>query len=311
MSTKRVAVLGGAGFIGSHLCQALAGQGNHVRVFDRSNADLKNLKAMTGSWEFLGGDFMNESDVQEAVADADLVYHLISTTVPATSNENPIYDAESNLLPTLRLLESLRHTKTKKVIFLSSGGTVYGIPQELPLSEDHPTKPTVAYGVVKLTIERYLALYQRLHGLEFSVIRLANPYGPRQDAQGALGAASVFLWRAFENKPIEIWGDGSVVRDYVYVDDAVRGILAAGALSGSGIYNIGSGEGISLKELVAGIQEVIGREVDVQYTPGRRFDVPKNVLNIQLAKDELNWMPQVGLHEGLRRTLAWIESRNG
>ena len=308
MSKLKVAVLGGAGFIGSHLSEVLAGRGHRVCVFDRANADLKNLNSMPGDWEFVGGDFLNPADVQGAVKNADLVYHLISTTVPASSNENPIYDAESNLLPTLRLLENLRGTSCKKVIFLSSGGTVYGVPESLPLTEAHPTKPTVAYGVVKLTIERYLALYQKLHGLDFGVIRLANPYGPRQNPGGALGAASVFLWRAFEGRPIEIWGDGSVVRDYVYIDDAVRGILASGEKPGSGVYNIGSGEGVSLRQLVEGIQDVLGRTIDVQYRPGRRFDVPENVLDISYAKRELGWKPEVNLHEGLKRTLTWIEA---
>lgn len=301
-------VLGGAGFLGSHVTEALLARGHRVRVFDREHVDLGNLQNVKGDWEFVGGDLGSVSDQERAVAGASSLFHLVSTTIPATSNQDPAFDVETNLLATVRLLERARQTRIERFVFVSSGGTVYGRPERIPIPEDHPTEPLVSYGVVKLAVEKYLHLYHHLYGLPFSVVRLSNPYGPRQRAGGAQGAASVFLARVHAGKAIEIWGDGGVVRDYIYVTDAVEGILAAHDRSGpSGTYNIGSGTGTSLKDLVAAIGEVTGRNIDVRYTPGRAFDVPANVLDISRARRDLAWDPRTDLHEGLRRTWAWLD----
>jgi UDP-glucose 4-epimerase len=305
-------VLGGAGFLGSHLTEALLAKGHRVRVFDRENVDLRNLDGVTGPWEFVGGDLGSESDQERAVVGATSLFHLVSTTIPATSNQDPAFDVETNLLATVRLLERARREKIERIVFVSSGGTVYGRPVRIPIDEDHPTEPLVSYGVVKLAVEKYLGLYHHLHGLSYKILRLSNPYGPRQRAGGAQGAATVFLARVQAGKPIEIWGDGAVVRDYVFVSDAVEGILAAHEHSAtSGTYNIGSGEGTSLKDLVTAIKDVTGREIDVRYTPGRAFDVPANVLDIARARRDLGWAPRTSLKEGLRRTWEWLERDAG
>ena len=310
MSGKRglSVVLGGAGFLGSHVAEALLAQGHRVRVFDREHVDLRNLENLKGDWEFVGGDLGSVSDQERAVAGASSLFHLVSTTIPATSNQDPAFDVETNLLATVRLLERARQMRIERFVFASSGGTVYGRPERIPIPEDHATEPLVSYGVVKLAVEKYLNLYHHLYGLPYRVVRLSNPYGPRQRAGGAQGAASVFLARVHAGKPIEIWGDGGVVRDYIFVSDAVDGILAAhDHPATSGTYNIGSGAGTSLKDLVAAIGEVTGRQVDVRYTPGRAFDVPANVLDISRARRELGWAPRTELHEGLRRTWAWLD----
>jgi len=309
---RRCAVLGGAGFLGSHLTEALLARGHSVRVFDKTGTDLGNLAQVDGPWEFCGGDFVNEVDQIQAVAGMDVVYHLVSTTIPATSNRNPVYDVESNLAGTLKLLQHARESGVERVVFISSGGTVYGKPERLPIPEDHPTQPMVSYGIVKRAIEHYLDLFHRVHGLSYTIARLSNPYGPRQDARGALGAASVFLARTWAHEPIEIWGDGSVVRDYVYVTDAVEGILAAVEKGGdAGIYNIGSGKGASLTELVALIARVSRRRPEVFHKPSRAFDVPENVLDVSKARRDLGWEPRVGLEEGLSLTWSWLEEHAG
>jgi UDP-glucose 4-epimerase len=301
-------VLGGAGFLGSHLTEALLARGDRVRVFDREQVDLRNLEGVAGDWEFVGGDLGSESDQERAIAGATSLFHLVSTTIPATSNQDPAFDVETNLLATVRLLERARQAKIDRIVFVSSGGTVYGRPLRLPIAEDHPTEPLVSYGVVKLAVEKYLGLYHHLYGLPYRVVRLSNPYGPRQRVGGAQGAASVFLARAHAGKPIEIWGDGGVVRDYVFVADAVEGILAAhDHAETAGTYNIGSGSGTSLNDLVAAIGDVAGRKIDVRYTPGRAFDVPANVLDVSRARRELGWAPRTSLREGLRRTWDWLE----
>jgi UDP-glucose 4-epimerase len=195
-------------------------------------------------------------------------------------------------------------------VFVSSGGTVYGAPDVLPVPESHATRPLVSYGVVKLAIERYLDLHHRLHGLSYAVARLANPYGPRQDPEGAQGAAAVFLGRAFRGEPVTIWGEGDVVRDYLYVDDAVAGLLAVADRGGdAAVYNIGSGTGTSLRELVDAVGEAAGLRLETRHRPAREFDVPANVLAIDRAREELGWAPRVPLTEGLRRTWLWIQAR--
>jgi UDP-glucose 4-epimerase len=300
-------VLGGAGFLGSHLVEALLGQGRRVRVFDRTHVDLRNLQGLRGDWDFVGGDFQSESDQRLALDGAGTVFHLVSTTLPATSNQDPVFDVETNLLASVRMLDLARTTGVEKIVFVSSGGTVYGRPIALPIKEDHPTDPLVSYGVIKLGIEKYLGLYHHQHGLGHRVLRLSNPYGPRQDPAGAQGAASVFLGHVHEGQPIEIWGDGSVVRDYIYVADAVAGILAAEAHPDTGTYNIGSGHGVSVNDLVEAIRQVTSRTFEVNYLAGRPFDVPANVLDISRARTTLDWSPKTSLQEGLAATWSWLE----
>ena len=293
-------VLGGAGFIGSHLADALAQGGHRVRAFDRMPAMLR------GDCEILTGDFLNAGDLAKALKGSEVVFHLISTTLPQGSNENPLRDAETNVVGTLRLLESCRREGVRKIVFVSSGGTVYGIPRGVPIAESHPTDPTCAYGIHKLAIEKYLHLEHLLHGLDYCVLRPANLYGERQRADLAFGAVAVFLDRAVRGEPIRIWGDGSTVRDYVYVGDAVAAFIAAMAHSGNEkIFNIGSGKGTSLNELVALIEAALGRKIAVEYAPARGFDVPANVLDSSLARRVLGWSAATSLAAGIRKTYEW------
>ncbi len=207
--------------MGSHLCDALLAEGHSVRIFDRPN--LKRFREFSADEqvEWVEGDFANQEDIARAVPDCDVIYHLVSTTLPKSSNDNPVYDVETNIVGTLHLLEVARKSTVRKVIFISSGGTVYGVPNSTPINEEHPTNPICSYGISKLTIEKYLNLYYTLYGLDYCVLRLANPYGERQRTTVAQGAVAVFLHRALRNETIEIWGDGSVVRDYIYVSDAI------------------------------------------------------------------------------------------
>jgi UDP-glucose 4-epimerase len=186
---------------------------------------------------------------------------------------------------------------------------VYGLPKSLPVSEDHPTDPICSYGIHKLTIEKYLALGERLYGLQYCIVRPANLYGPRQRLDIAQGAVAVFLDRALRGEPIEIWGDGSVVRDYLYIDDAVEAILSAARFDGEPrIFNIGSGKGASLNELVAEIEKLLGRPVKVERRAARLVDVPVNVLECSAAAHHLGWRARTPLAEGLRRTCDWMRS---
>lgn len=302
-------VLGGAGFIGSHLVDALVAHGHRVRVYDQLNVDKRNLTQVLPDIEFLGSDFLDEKCRIKALDEIDVVYHLICTTIPGSSNENPIYDIESNLAGTVKWLTVARNSGVKQVVFASSGGTIYGAPTIVPIPEAHPTNPICSYGITKLAIEKYLHLFNHLYGLDYTVLRIANLYGERQNPHGGLGAITNFLWKAMKPEPITIWGDGSVARDYVYISDLVSAFLRVIEDDApSRIYNIGRGIPITLNEILDKIRCVTGLQLEVNYAPGRKLDVPINCLDASLARKELDWSPEVGLEEGIDRTFSWLKS---
>ena len=297
-------VLGGNGFIGSHLVDRLLLAGHEVRVFDR-NEELYR-KPLHGV-EYSYADFGNRTLLAEALDGVEIVFHLISTTVPKTSNDDPAFDVMSNVVETIALLEKCA-ARSAKVVFLSSGGTVYGAPALLPVSEDSPTNPECSYGITKLTIEKYLALFNHLHNLDYVVVRPSNPYGPRQNPFGIQGAISVFLGRVAAGKPIEIWGDGEIVRDYIFVEDLVEGIYRAATQTlSSRVFNLGSGQGYSLNSIIAAMREVIGGQVRVVYMPRRAFDVTRIYLDISRAQRELAWHPVTPLNVGIRRAWEFVQ----
>jgi UDP-glucose 4-epimerase len=302
----RCLIIGGAGFIGSHLCEALLAEDHKVTVFDRREAP--NLEWLRQKGVVLSiGSFFNAEDLQHALEDQEIVFHLLSTTVPQTSNEDPAYDVETNIIGTLKFLDEVRKSSVKKVIFASSGGTVYGIPKEIPIQENHPTDPTSSYGIGKLIIEKYLHLYWILHGLDYCILRIANAYGERQRPSPTQGVIPVFLERALGNHEVIVWGDGSVMRDYIFVTDIAHALTKTLSYSGEiKIFNIGSGQAHSLSDVILAIERVTGRPLRVKYTTGRPFDVPISVLDISRAKSYLNWVPTISLFEGIARMYAWM-----
>lgn len=301
-------VLGGNGFIGTHLTHALLAAGMRVRVFDRP-LTLTSAIPTGQRLEYFGGDFGNREDIASAMRGCNVVFHLLSTTLPQSSNDNPPYDIETNVVSTLQLLELAKQQSIKKIIFCSSGGTIYGVPEYTPIPESHPNDPLCAYGIGKLTIEKYLKLYSILYGLDYCILRVANPYGEGQSPLRRQGALAVFSYKALLNEPIEIWGDGSVVRDYLYVGDVANAFLKAMTHAGSQrVFNIGSGQGHSLDQLLAELEAHLGRPVERTYLAGRNFDTPVNVLDITRARVELGWIPTTTLDVGIARTCNWIKS---
>jgi UDP-glucose 4-epimerase len=262
--------------------------------------------------EFVKGSVSNDYALREALAGVDVVFHLAWGSIHEVATREPLMDVETNLMPSIRLIDRAQNSGVQRFVFLSSGGTVYGPAQYLPIDERHPTDPISAYGITKLAVEKYLQMYHHLYGLDYVILRPSVPYGPGQDPRRRQGAVSVFLYRAAQGDPIEIWGDGSVVRDYFYIEDmataAILGATAQGARE-ERVFNIGGGHGYSLNDLVRVIEEVTQRAVSVEYLPARRFDVPELVLDTSRATTHLGWTPRIGLRRGIARTWDWIMAR--
>ena len=293
-------MLGGAGFQGRHLVERLLKEGAHVRVFDKATCCPRYEDIETNRLEYISGNFASIKTIEPLLKGIDVIFHLISTTLPKSSNDDMVNDVVTNIIPTLYLLECALKEKVKKIIYFSSGGTVYGIPRVIPTPEDHPNLPICSYGIHKIAIEHYLNLYFVLYGLDYRVMRVSNPYGIYQNSVRGQGAIPVFLRKLMQNDPIDIWGDGTVVRDYIHVDDIVDAALKLSDYRGSEkVFNIGSGNGVSLNELLAEIVSISGQEAKVNYLSARKIDVPVSVLDISKASRELDWRPQVSLRDGV------------
>ncbi len=302
-------VIGGNGFIGTHLVAALKAAGVKVRVFDRYPSKYVEPDANV---EYIMGDLGNHGSLDEIVSGMDWVFHLAYTTLPKTSNDDPVYDVRSNLIDTIQLLQACSKFVTKKFVFVSSGGTIYGVPKSLPIKESHVTEPICSYGITKLAIEKYLHLFYHLHKLDYVVLRLSNPYGEGQNPNARQGAIGVFLGRIARGEPINIWGDGEVIRDYIYIEDAINAFIKAARYEAEDdqprIFNIGSGKGCSINELIGVIRKTVDVPVEVEYQDARDLDVPENVLDISLASKKLGWRPVIDLPEGISRGWTWIKS---
>ena len=297
----RILILGGQGFIGQNLCNKLLSEGHSVTVLEKQI----NLDRVIPNIRYVEGDFLDKSTYAEYLKDIDVVYHMISTTNANNSNNEMERDVKENVIGTINLLDECVENNIKKVVFISSGGTVYGVPEEVPIKETHPTNPICSYGITKLTIEKYLELYNHLHGLDYSVIRLANPYGPYH--QNLMqGLINVILYKAINDDTLEIWGDGQVRRDYIYIDDAVEALsLAKDVDTQEKILNIGSGQSYSICDIISEVEKIVGKRINTDFKPARSQDVPVNVLDINRAKKVLNWEPKVGLQEGINNTYMY------
>ena len=197
-----------------------------------------------------------------------------------------------------------------RILFLSSGGTVYGIPDTIPIPETHALRPINSYGIVKATIEHYLDMYRRTRGLSPIVIRASNPYGPRQAHSGVQGVISTFLRRILAGQPLEIWGDGSVMRDYLEVGDLAELCVRAGTSDKEGAYNAGSGHGLSVNEIVQAVRTATGLDFEVIYKPGRPIDVQRSVLDCSRAKNDFGWECKTRFESGLNNTWNWLKTHS-
>lgn len=299
-------VLGAGGFIGQALSDRLVAEGALARAYGRR----PRLRDPDPRFDWWGHDFSDDLALARAVDGCDYVFHLIGGTLPESANRNPEAEILGSVNRTIHLLDLCRMSGVRKVVFASSGGTVYGIPKSIPIGETMETFPISAYGIAKLTIEKFLYLYKYLHGLESVALRIANPFGPYQDPGRRQGIIAAAIASIFAGRPIEIWGDGTVIRDFIYIDDVISAFIAAADYDGpTGIFNIGSGIGRSVNEIVASVGQAIGVDAPHRiYRQGRPSDVPVNVLDIALARQELAWAPTADWAESLRSTAEWLKT---
>jgi UDP-glucose 4-epimerase len=298
----RILVTGGHGFIGSHLVDGLAAAGHR-------DVTILGRRRRPGRSKFILDDLSDAGRVRRALASRrfEVVYHAAWSTIHETSLEDIALDVEANLKTTVNLLEACRATGVRRVIFLSSGGTVYGLPRTSPVREDHPTDPISAYGITKLAAEKYLELYRHLYGLDYVIFRPSVPYGPGQNPLKRQGAVSVFTYRALRGEPITIWGDGSAVRDFFYVGDMIQPLVRAldAPIKGPRIFNLAGRRGYTLLQLVKVLGSTLNLEPRIDFKPARAFDVPTVRLDIGAATRAFRWTESTPLAEGIRRTADW------
>ena len=301
-SGSLVAVIGATGFIGSHLIDSLLSSGCRVIAIGRNFPGLISSSALQNpNLSFHISDISDSNYLEHYLVNVDIIVHLASSSLPKDSNKDPNHDIQTNLIGSLNILNLMVKYSIKKIVFVSSGGTIYGNPVAVPVDELHPTNPTCSYGIVKLAIEKYISLYQAQHGINAVILRLSNPYGIRQRLRYSQGVVPVFLDLALRSQPLHVWGDGTVIRDFIYISDAVNAILSSCTYEGNPcIFNIGSGNGTSLNYLIQIIEDVVGRKQEVVYHESRSFDVPTNVLSIDRAVKYLQWHPVVSTNEGIR-----------
>lgn len=300
-----IGVFGATGFIGRNVVQYLSAQGLKVRAISWAFKDdfLANLPGV----ECVVSDMRDTTSVSIAMDGLDGAVQLVSTTGPGFGNSNLVKDIENSLIPQIRFLEMCQLRGVGKVIFASSGGTVYGKPTEVPIKESHSTRPVSSYGIIKLTTEKYLELFAQNYALPYVVLRIANPYGPHQTFRNGQGLIANIISHCKDGTPIPVFGEGLAQRDYIYVEDVCRAFhmaLVNPNANGAAI-NIGSGQGISILQVLAQMEALLGQPLPRHYVPARSTDVDISVLDIALADKILGWRPQVNFDEGLRRTLAF------
>jgi UDP-glucose 4-epimerase len=299
----KILITGGSGFIGSTLALSLANNGHEVVVLDRRSNPMLSCNSTIA---FRQGDFSNPVLLETVLEGVEVVYHLAWSTIPATSNVGPEADISVNLIGTLCLLSACAKKGVRRVIFSSTGGTVYGDTQINLITEAAPTYPLCSYGITKLAAEKYLGVFYHLKGLEYVVLRISNAYGPNQDPKSGVGFIGAALASARDNRKLTLWGDGSVVRDYIFVDDIVNAMtMSAVPTFPVGIYHVSSGVGFSLNELLSLISGVIGRDIRTEPAAGRNFDVKRVILDNNKLR-AIGWDAKVSIKDGICRIWAAI-----
>ena len=301
----RILVTGGAGFIGSNVADRFVALGHDVAVFDNLSSGFREF--VNPRAKFYEGDLADAAAVAACVADfrPGVVDHHAAQIDVRKSVTDPVFDARINILGTLGLLQACTTHAVKKVIYASTGGALYGEGRQLPATEDHPINPEAPYGASKHTVEHYLYIWKLLHSLDYTVLRYPNVYGPRQNPHGEAGVNAIFIGLMLEGKRPKIFGDGTAVRDYLYVDDVVEANVLALTRGPGEMLNIGTGVGTSVNDIVAELQKILSFKEGAIHEAPRAGEIQRIYLDASRAKTVLGWEPRVSFSEGLRRTVEW------
>jgi len=300
----RVLLIGGNGFIGSHLIDEFLREHYSVRVFDVAH---ERFRAPNKEVDYRISSLNDIPALYEAMMDTDIVLHLASTSVPSTSNVDIVNDIQNNLITSVNILNIAVRQKIKKFIYFSSGGAVYGNPEFLPIAESHTQNPISSYGILKATVEQYIKLYHNRHGLEYLILRPSNPYGPRQGHFVAQGVISTFLRKSAANDSLQVFGDGNTKKDYIYIDDFVKIVSVLIKFNKSDVYNIGSGSGASLNEILEKINKITGKDNRVDYISEKQYDVKNFILDISRLKNIIPEFEFTDIENGINATWQWIK----
>lgn len=301
----KVLVTGGAGFIGSHVVDLMVEAGHDVVVVD--NLSTGRMSNLNSNAKFYQVDI--RSPELEKVIEAErpeVIDHHAAQMDVRKSVADPVYDADINILGGLNLLNLAVKYNVRKVIYISSGGAVYGEPIYLPCDEKHPVQPLCPYGATKYMLELYLYMYKQTYGLDYSVIRYPNVYGPRQDPAGEAGVVAIFTGLMLKDKPLTIYGTGEQVRDYVFVRDCARANVMLLSKGSGQVFNLGYGIGTTVNQIFAGLKSITGYGKDAIYGPARPGETFKIYLDATHAKKELGWEPTIPLHDGLSKTVDYF-----
>lgn len=302
----RVLVSGGAGFIGSNLVDKLINLGHNVCIID--NLSTGNINNVNKKAQLYINDILdpNVSKIFEKEK-FDIVYHLAAQINVQKSITNPIFDSNVNVCGTINIINNCVNYNVKKIVY-SSSAAVYGHPQYLPIDEKHEIRPISYYGLSKYTAEEYIRVFSNLNNLDFTILRYANVYGIRQDPKGEGGVISTFMNSLFKKQPLYIFGDGSALRDYIFVEDIVDANIAALSSGDKEIFNIGTGVYTSVKELAENMMDIISLKCNIEYTSARKGDIANSYFNINKAKNKLNWSPRFSLKDGLKKTIEYYRN---
>lgn len=301
----RILVTGGAGFIGSNVADRFVALGHEVAVFDNLSSGFREF--VNPRAKFYEGDLADAAAVDAAIADfrPEIVDHHAAQIDVRKSVTDPVFDARVNVLGSIGLLQACVKHGVRKVVYASTGGALYGEGRTLPAPEDHPVNPEAPYGASKHTVEHYLYIWKLLHGLDYTVLRYPNVYGPRQNPHGEAGVNAIFIGLMLEGKRPRIFGDGNAVRDYLYVDDVVAANVIALDKGSGEMLNIGTGVGTSVNDIVRELKSILGFAEDAIYEAPRPGEIQRIYLDAARAKQVLGWTPSVSFREGLERTVAW------
>jgi UDP-glucose 4-epimerase len=300
---KKYLILGGNGFIGSNIIKKLLEDKNNKILLADFNFD--NVDHSNNQIECVNLDFINCDDFSCYLTDIDTVYHLISTTIPSENTSLIKEEIRDNIFPTIQLLNDMVKCNVKKIVFVSSGGCIYGNHDKSAIKEDESKNPISNYGILKEMVEKYIFLYNHYYGIDYRIIRLANPYDVTIKPGKKQGIIPILVNQILNDQEIKIWGDGEDIRDYVYIDDAINAILKIDNYDGEEkIFNVGTGHGYSINQLISVIENLVKKNyTKIRYISSRKCDVDNNVLDISRVKNCTGWEPQNNLHDGIEKVI--------